>query len=132
MTGLSELTRRWIGTPYEGLTCLSFARQFLAEATGKPIPDDFDGLSLDEHYQRWRVEPRAAERVLCDAVIELTELSNPARPRVLDLLVVDVRGRGLTPAVYVGNGNAIAAFIRPGVQVFNLDKNNRVILAGSI
>ena len=129
---LSELTRKWLDTPYHQVSCIRFVHDFLEEATGRDVPDSFDGLTIDNFFNPWRSDPAAVEQKMCDAVRAYTTPSDPEMPHLLDLLVVKIKDAGLTPAVYVGNGNAIACFIRDGVAVFNLDDNNRAILAGSI
>lgn len=129
---LSELTRKWLDTPYEKTSCLKFVHSFLEEATGRSLPDSFEELSIRNFYGYWRADPRAAEIKLCEAVRHYTQPSNPKIPKLLDVLVVRVKDDGLTPAVYVGNGNAIACFIKTGVTVFNLDENNKAIIAGAV
>lgn len=128
---LAELTQKWLDTPYAEVSCIGFAHAFLSEATGKAIPDAFEDFSIDNYYDRWREDPRAVEEVMCNAVRAYTAPSNPKFPHLLDLLVVQIRGGGMTPAVYVGKGNAIASFIQRGVCVFGLDNNNQVVIAGS-
>ncbi len=129
---LSELTRKWLDTPYGETNCIGFCHDFLEEATGRDVPDTFGDLTIENHYQRWREDKAGTEAKLVEAVKAYTKPQHPDRPQLLDLLVVEIRDAGLTPAVYVGNGNAIACFIKTGVTVFNLDKNNRIVVAGSV
>ncbi len=129
---LCEITRKWLDVPYGETTCIGFVHDFLEEATGKQVPDSFGELTIENHFEKWRADKAGTEQALCEAVVAYTQPADPNYPRLLDLLVVRIKDGGLTPAVYVGGGNAIACFIKVGVTVFNLDENNQAILAGSI
>jgi hypothetical protein len=129
---LSELTKEWIGTPFAEISCIGFAHDFLEEATGETIPDTFGELSVDNYREAWRKDPAEVEAKMLEAIKACTFEHNIRFPKLLDLLVIEIKGHGLIPAVYVGNGNAIACFIKTGVTVFNIDAYNRIVWAGGI
>ncbi len=131
MVPLCEITRKWLDTPHVKISCIAFVHDFLEEALGVEIPDEWGDLTIANHHAEWVKDPAAVEHKMCEAVKAYTIESNPKYPKLLDLLVVEIKDHGLIPAVYIGGGNAIASFIEGGVQVFNLDKNNKPILAGS-
>ena len=129
---LCDLTRKWTGTPYGETDCINFVHDFLSEALGRPVPDSWGDLNTVNYLNRWRQNRQEVEQQLCQAVQAHTTASDPKHPKLLDLLVVEIRNDCLTPAVYVGNGNAITCFIKSGVRVFNLDKHNRAIISGTL
>jgi hypothetical protein len=46
-----------------------------------------------------------------------------------DLVIVKHMNGGHFPAVYIGNGQAMASFIKAGVRTFALKNNNTVVMA---
>ena len=128
---MAQLTRKWLDTPHSEIGCIDFVRAFIFEGTGKYLPKSYGMLSVDNYMEHWRRDQVYVERELCQALLDYGTPSDPAHPKLFDMLIVRIKDAGLTPAVYVGKGCAIASFIETGVTVFALDDNNTVALAGT-
>jgi len=126
---LSSVTSKYIGKSFKDYGCIEFVVNFMRDIE-KPLPDEVDGINVSNYNDLVVDDIKKAQITMLKAFRKIGKPASTKFPRTGDLLVVFQKHRwGMFPAVYVGNGMAAASFIRRGVQLFNLDKLNRPIMA---
>jgi hypothetical protein len=123
---LSETTAKYLGRPDMG--CLDLC-VFLLRDLGFDMPDAVDGLGVANYRELAAHSMRLAESRLLSRMWYIGSAGSTHYPRLGDFIAVFLpRSGGVFPAVCLGSGHAIASFIRTGVSVFKLDKENRVLI----
>lgn len=116
------------GKSQEGYDCLGFVSTFLKDM-GKNFPFEHGEWNLDNYSDFYTTDIEAAEAYMCEAFHTIGNEVKPERALAGDLIVVRHQNGRLFPAIYCGNGNAIASFLRAGVRVFALKDGNKIVLA---
>lgn len=127
MKHLAAVTARYLGRPFAEVGCIELVCRLLDDL-GTPLPDAVDGHSQANYRALLDRDRPAAQRAMLAAFARIGRPGNLAFPGLGDLLVVHQAPDTYFPAVYVGAGQAIASFIRNGVQVFRLDEKNSPVM----
>jgi len=125
---LSAITKKYINKPFAEYGCIELVVAVLAEM-GRPLPDAVDGIDAVNYRDLVASDIKKAQFEMLRTFRKIGTSSSTKYPGIGDLLVVMQAGCALFPAVAVGNGQALASFIRRGVCVFSLDEYNRAVMA---
>ena len=126
---LSNVTKKYIGQPFAHYGCIELIVAIMADI-GKPLPDQMDGINVSNYNELVHKNIKLAQVTMLKAFRKIGKPVSPKYPGIGDLLVVlQKKNGGLFPAVAMGNGTAIASFIRDGVCLFCLDAYNLPIMA---
>jgi hypothetical protein len=132
---LQEWTAQYVGKPFRKITCMGLIDIYLRDL-GMIPPKEFEGLTLDNFMTEYRKNPYPVQLTMMRLIRSLGKHVPAAFPKIGDLLVISQRLRrkfvvppGFFCGIYVGHGMAISSFIRSGVTVFNLDNNQKAIVA---
>ena len=135
MKKFAEITGKYINKSFKEYSCMGFLYAFYTEL-GVFVPNSFEDLTLDNYASSYKKDPRETQIRMLKLIRSLGKPSKATLPHLADLLVIaqnttrkGVIKPGLFPAVYVGKGQAISSFIGAGVTTFELDKNQRPIVA---
>lgn len=129
---LAEITRKYINQPYDEYGCVELVVAVMADM-GYALPGEIDGINVKNYKDLVTADIKKAQITLLKTFRKIGRPTSTKYPWIGDLLVVYQKHRqGLFPAVSVGNGQAMASFIRYGVQVFRLDRLNLPIMARRI
>jgi len=129
---LAMVTSKYIGKPFHEYGCIELVVNLMRDI-GKPLPDEIDGINVKNYNDLVNEDIKKAQIIMLKAFRKIGKSANTKYPATGDLLVIFQKHKwGMFPAVYMGNGMAVASFIRRGVQAFNLDKWNRPIMARRI
>jgi cell wall-associated NlpC family hydrolase len=111
----------------DGLDCYGFCFAVMREM-GKTIPRKFGEWTLDNYYKLYISDVEEAERILFEAFDTIGEAVPPIKVIAGDLCIIRHQNGRHFPAIYIGNGNAMASFLDAGVRAFGL-KNNPIVKA---
>lgn len=129
---LAQVMKRYINRPFVEYGCLELVVSVLRDL-GRELPPEVDGINLDNYHDLVAQNIRVAQVAMLRIFRKIGRSSNAKYPHIADLLVVLQKTRGgLFPAVYVGNGMALASFSRKGVCVFELNQYNLAVLARTV
>lgn len=129
---LSKITAKYIGRTFEDYGCIELIVSFMNDI-GTPLPDEVNGITVENYNDLVEADIRAAHITMLKTFRKIGEPASAKYPAIGDLLVIFQRRHGgMFPAVSVGQGNAIASFIKKGVMVFKTDKWNFPIMARRI
>lgn len=125
---LADITGRWIDQPFESYGCIKFAYLFLKDLGFNP-PESIGHWNIYNYTTLVTADIAVAQRVMVKSFLKIGDKAPAGTPAIGDLLVVRQPAGACFPAVYVGAGQAIASFIKKGVQVFKIDPKNEIIIA---
>lgn len=135
MRTFAEITQSYISRPFRECSCIGMLHQIYREM-GITLPTTYDGMTIENYMDHYRDDPRGTQIKLLALIRSLGEQSSATLPHMFDLLVIaqntnrkNVVKPGFFPAIYVGQGNAMASFLGSGVLKFQLDHNQRAIVA---
>ncbi len=133
----AEIMLSYLGKPYArgamgpaAYDCIGFVYAFLRD-TGKGacFPHEFEDYSLETYPDLYERDREAAEQLMLRAFRTIGSEISPQAALAGDLLIVQHQNGGLFPAIYAGNSMGYASFLRAGVRAFNLDRDNKAIMA---
>jgi cell wall-associated NlpC family hydrolase len=121
---LAEITSKYVGAPFkiggqsraDGFDCFTLVF-CLARDLGKRVPDEFDGLTLDNYPALYATSEDAA----IEKMIEFAEANCREVPIssafVGDLLIMRDHSGGRFAALHAGNDFIISSFTNLGVSI---------------
>ncbi len=131
----SEIVGKYIGKSFKagahgdgGYGCVDLIHALCVDLE-KKVPNRFRDWDLKNYVELYQTDRLKAEAVLLDLSKTLGEEVSVHELVAGDILICRQERGNLFPALYVGNGNAISAFTRAGVNVFKLDAKNKPICA---
>ena len=133
----AELTAQFVGKPYseygkgpDSYGCLGLVYAF-AKAAGKPIDESvwqYKGLSIDNFMASWKKDPSKLEQVMIEAA-DRVGVEVPVSEKLAgDLVILQSRGGGYSPGIYVGNSHVMASYADMGVRVFLIDNEGITVI----
>ena len=131
MKNLAGVSAKYIGKPYEQYGCLELVYHLLKDLQ-LPVPDTIGSWSVDNYRGLVDADIKKAQRIMIRAFKKIGQRGSTQYPTVGNLLVVFQKPDIFFPAVYTGNGQAMASFIKKGIVVFGLDELNRVVMTRSL
>ena len=131
MKNLAATTAKYLGKTHEQYGCLELAYHLLKDL-GLPVPEAVGDWSVKNYKSLVDADIKRAQREMIRAFKRIGAPASTKYPALGSLLVVFQRPDVFFPAVYTGNGQAMASFIKKGVVVFRLNDLNRVVMARRI
>ena len=128
MKNMAQISARYIGQSFEAYGCLEFVVAFLKDLGWRP-PTEIDGWSLSNYRDLVEDDIKQAQDVMVQIFKGLGRPASIDYPESGSLLVVQQPSGVLFPAVCTGFGMALASFIRTGICMFELDKQNKPVVA---
>jgi len=134
----AERMTKYVGKPFKkgghddrGYDCIGLIHRYCADE-GHPLPDEFEGWTLESGPELFAKDPEAAGRILERLFKTIGEPVDPLRVVAGDLVLVRDMKDHLFPAIYTGNRHAVGAFIRRGVHGATLQDDTAVVAARRI
>lgn len=131
----ARIIRSYIGMKFRSgargkdgmIGCLDLVHDILRKR-GKKVPDEWRGLTI-ENYGEWaEANPEKVKDMLLDLAKEVgTEV--PLAAKLAGDVLIMQQGERFFPAIYIGNGHAIASFLEKGVACFRIDEKQRAVSA---
>ena len=126
---LAAVTAKYIGKQYKEYGCIERVDNFMRDI-GRPLPPEINGINAVNYIDLVRADIKNAQYTMIRTFRKIGVPASTKYPAIGDLLVVwQPVWHGIFPAVAVGNGQAIASFIRKGVILFQLNRLNLPIMA---
>lgn len=133
---IEQLIRKYRGIPFkyggltmQGLDCIGFIYRFYTDH-GASMPDTFEGLDKENYSNLYMRDRETADKVLIRYFDTFGVEVNSGEIIAGDAIIVrHDRSRHLFPAVYGGNGLAVATFNNREVKAFALGKRLPVVKA---
>lgn len=116
---LWRVTAKYVGQPFEKLSCMGLIYKFYREECGVMLPETFEELTLDNFADRYEADRPACEDILRRWACAVGDAVSPAeKPQAYDLMIVYSKISGRTiPAIYLGRGQALYSNMERGVEV---------------
>jgi len=112
------------GTSAHGYDCLGLVGRF-AQRRGKYFPESFNDIDIS-NYKDVYLSDQNYIKIMVDFFSSFAEEIDTNFISVDDLLLIEQSNGQQFPAIYIGGCNAISSFIRSGVKIFRIDKDNAV------
>lgn len=111
----------------DGFDCMGLIHAYLTELGRENVPDSFQGITLETYTDFYKADPVRGFEVLLKVFDILGEPVLNNSPVAGDLVVIRIESGALFPAIYAGNGNALAAIERAGVKIIPVAKGMHII-----
>lgn len=105
------------GIDERGYDCMGLVYAYCRDM-GKPIPDSFGEITLDNYAEFYASDKVMVEKVLCEYFTTIGRAVNVKSIIAGDLLVMEIRDAGLFPAIYCGNCKFMTSYSDGGVRVY--------------
>jgi hypothetical protein len=132
----ADITAKFVGKPYseygkgpDSYGCLGLCYAFLKEL-GKTDENvwQYKGLTIDNFMEAWKECPAKLEQVMIEAVDRIG-IGVPVSEKLAgDLVILQSRGGGYFPGIYVGNSHVMASYADLGVRVFLIDNEGITVI----
>jgi len=119
MKRLSEITGMFVGKPFSECGCIDFVYRFYKEC-GVNVPGSIGAVTIENYMVLVHKNKKLAEATMIKVFKTIGTKVDFRDVRTGDLLVVMQPNKTMYPAVYLGDGGAMASFIRIGVSAFQL------------
>lgn len=130
MISVADITRRYVGRPYDEQTCAGLLYQVLHNELAIDVPESLGELSLANYMEDFKARPKWVQSQFVRHIREVGEYADPRHPQLWDILIVHSGfEKCIFPALALEMGKAMFSTLEYGVHVWTLNRWLRPIMA---